>query len=204
MAARQPAKAPEGPTQDRVIEAAARLFRGKGYAGTTTREIAAELGIQKASLYYHMTSKEDLLFRICLDSMTEHLKGVRKALELPEILERLRAVVEGHAKRLYSDSDRNAVALLELRSLDAERRAEVIRLRDQYETIVQELIGRAQQDGILRVDVDAKYLTLTLLSLLNWSIFWFRPGGRLRAEEMAGLLLRLYLEGAQVQVEVPA
>jgi AcrR family transcriptional regulator len=52
---------PGAPTVDRLLDTAAGLFWEKGYAATTTREIAAALNIQQASLYYHMSSKEDLL-----------------------------------------------------------------------------------------------------------------------------------------------
>lgn len=187
------------PTQERVLSSAAHLFRTKGYAATTTREIAAELGIQKASLYYHISSKEDLLYRICLDSMREHLDGLRAAIDRPaDIGTRLRRAVEGHMTRLHSDSDRNAVALLELRALDPERRATVVRMRDDYEVLLRALIEEEQAAGVLRPDVDAKYLTVSLLSLINWSIFWFRPDGRLGPARLADLLFDIYLNGARI------
>ena len=185
------------PTQERVLSAAARLFRTKGYGATTTREIAAELGIQKASLYYHITSKEDVLYRICLGSMREHLDGLHATIEEGnDAVSRLRGAVVGHMTRLHSDSDRNAVALLELRALDPKRRASVVRMRDEYESTLKGLIEEAQGAGDLRSDVDAKYLTLALLSVINWTIFWLRPNGRLTPEQLADLLSDIYLQGA--------
>ncbi len=47
---------------------AAKLFWTKGYASTTTREIAEVLGVRKASLYHHISCKEDLLFEIPVNS----------------------------------------------------------------------------------------------------------------------------------------
>jgi AcrR family transcriptional regulator len=188
------------PTQERVLAVAARLFRLKGYRMTTTREIAAELGIQKASLYYHITSKEDVLYRICLESMREHLEGLRVTMsDGKDAVGRLRAAVVGHMTRLHSDSDRNAVALLELRALDPKRRATVVKMRDEYESTLKGLIEEAQHDGVVRPDVDAKYLTLTLLSVINWTIFWLRPNGQLRPDQLAVLLSDIYLQGAGTQ-----
>jgi TetR/AcrR family transcriptional regulator, cholesterol catabolism regulator len=43
----------------------ARLFWKKGFASTSTRELAESLGVQKASLYYHMESKEQSPYDIC-------------------------------------------------------------------------------------------------------------------------------------------
>jgi len=186
------------PTQERVLSAAARLFRTKGYAATTTREIAAELGIQKASLYYHISSKEDVLYQLCLESMREHLEGLQAADDGPgDVLSRLRAAVDGQMARLHSDSDRNAAALLELRALDPERHTTVVGMRDEYEARLREVVQEAQAAGVLRTDLDAKYLTLSLLSLINWSIFWFRPNGRLRADQLAALMFDIYLKGAR-------
>src|SRR5258708_18681641 len=106
------------PTKERVLAVAARLFRVKGYRMTTTREIAAELGIQKASLYYHITSKEDVLYRICLESMREPLEGLRVTMaDGKDAVGRLRAAVAGHMTRLHSVNDRHAVALLQLPAL---------------------------------------------------------------------------------------
>jgi hypothetical protein len=101
--------------------------------------------------------------------------------------------------RLHSDSDRNAVALLELRALDPKRRAAVVKMRDEYEGILKGLIEEAQRAGFVRSDVDAKYLTLTLLSVINWTIFWLRPNGPLRPDQLADVLCDIYLQGAGAQ-----
>jgi AcrR family transcriptional regulator len=192
------------PTQERVLAVAARLFRLKGYRMTTTREIAAELGIQKASLYYHITSKEDVLYRICLESMGEHIEGLRVTMaDGKDAVGRLRAAVVGHMARLHSDSDRNAVALLELRALDPKRRTAVVKMRDEYEATLKGLIEEAQRAGVVRSDVDAKYLTLTLLSVINWTIFWLRPNGPLRPDQLADVLCDIYLQGAGAQQPKP-
>src|SRR6266851_2682302 len=58
-------------TADRLMVGAAELFRRKGYAGTTTRELSALLGIQNSSLYYHMEKKEDLLYKLCLATLED-------------------------------------------------------------------------------------------------------------------------------------
>jgi hypothetical protein len=69
-------------------------------------------------------------------------------------------------------------------------------MRDEYESTLKGLIEEAQEAGDLRSDVDAKYLTLALLSVINWTIFWLRPNGRLTPEQLADLLSDIYLQGA--------
>ena len=56
-------------TKDRLLDTAAELFRRRGYANATTRELADELGIRKATLYHHINNKEELLEAVCLESL---------------------------------------------------------------------------------------------------------------------------------------
>ena len=113
-----------------------------------------------------------------------------------EPVAQIRALVAAHVDAMLSDRDALATMLIELRSLPEERRREVVELRDEYEELVRGALERAQAAGAVRSDVSARSLTLALLSLLNWPIFWFRPDGRLTPEALADLLASLFLEGA--------
>ena len=86
--------------------------------------------------------------------------------------------------------------LTEMRGLTPDHLVEVVALRDRYEQLIRDVVSQSQALGILRDDVAAKYLMLCLLNLLNWTIFWFKPGGDLDAEELGDLLASIYLEGA--------
>jgi hypothetical protein len=90
--------------------------------------------------------------------------------------------------------------LLELRLLSPRRRIPILALRDEYETFIRELIEAAQGKGYLRRDIDARMLTLALLNLLNWTIFWYRPGGRLSPEKIGEALQAVFLEGVLVPI----
>ncbi len=184
---------------ERIISMAATLFRTKGYAGSTTRELAALLGLQAGSLYHHVSGKEDLLYAMCLQSMQEVHDQVERTLrenDRAAPLTRLRAMIRSHVVASVTDQDRLAAMLIELRALTPERRGTVLEVRERFIQLVRQAIGRAQMEGALRQDIPAKYLTLGLFNLVNWSIFWFRPGGELDAGSLGELLARLFLEGA--------
>lgn len=179
-----------------MLEAAATLFGQKGYAATSTRELAAALGIQSASLYHHIGSKDDLLFRVCTNSIERIRESTERAIASEkEPLALIRAVIEAHVRTSLADQAAHATMLSELRSLGTERRVEVVALRDEYEALVRETVAGAQAAGIVRRDVTARNLTLALLSLLNWSIFWFRPDGELTPTDLSDLLASVFLEG---------
>jgi TetR/AcrR family transcriptional regulator, cholesterol catabolism regulator len=122
---------PDAPTVDRLLDVAAALFWEKGYAATTTREIATALGIQQASLYFHIASKEDLLYQVFVSSLKQFLAVVPAAVE--EIacpLERVQALIHAHVAMLLTHQKRNVTMFTELRALSRAHRAEVHTLRE--------------------------------------------------------------------------
>src|SRR4051812_9029718 len=87
----------ENTAVDRLLDTAAELFRRQGYAATTTREIAAAFGMQQASLYHHMTSKEDLLYRICVSSLEAFVQEVPAAVaDAGSPANRIKAFIHAH------------------------------------------------------------------------------------------------------------
>jgi TetR/AcrR family transcriptional regulator, cholesterol catabolism regulator len=187
----------ETPTLDRVLSTAAELFRTHGYAATTTREIAARLGIQKASLYYHINSKEDLLYELIMVTLRANLEAIEAAAAGPgTAVERLRRALTAHLVGMHSDPDKNGTALTEMRSLEGERRATVVKLRDEYEAVFRHVIEDGQKEGLVRDDMESRYLVLALLSMANWTLVWYHQGGGLKPEQLAEILLGVFLDGA--------
>jgi AcrR family transcriptional regulator len=195
--ARKPPKAPENSTVERLLEAAVALFSRKGYAATSTREVAALLGMQKASLYYHIESKEDLLYLICkysLETIRSDVEGAIKSVSDP--LERIQALIRAHIESMLRDQDQHSTTLAEMHSLSQERLTLVLSLRDAYEELVRSVLRDAQKAGALRGDIDVKYLRLSLLGLLNRVLVWYRRSGPLTPGEIGDLLASIFLTGA--------
>lgn len=184
-------------TPERVLDTAAALFWEKGYAATTTRQIAAAVGIQQASLYYHVASKEDLLYQLCVSSMEQLLADVQSAVDQPsDPLDRLRALIRAHLTTLLKHQVRHVTMLAELRALSKRHHAEVLTLRKQYANLVRTVIQEAQETGKVRKDIPSKYLYLALLNVLNWAVVWYRRDQALNADQLADLFSAIYLEGA--------
>jgi TetR/AcrR family transcriptional regulator, cholesterol catabolism regulator len=184
-------------TADRALIVAAQLFRTKGYSASTTREIAAHLGINKATLYHHFGGKEDLLHDLSAESLKRMKTDVAIAIASEtDPLSRLRTCIRVHVTTMLADRDKHASMLFELRSLTGERAAHVLELRDQYEQIIRAVLQEGQERGPIRDDVAVKYLALGLLNMLNWTIFWFEPDGDLAPDQLAEVLAELFLFGA--------
>jgi AcrR family transcriptional regulator len=188
---------PERSTTERLFDTATALFGREGYSATTTREIAAALGIQQASLYHHMASKEDLLYRICLASLEPFLVDVPAAVhKMERPLDRIRWFIRAHLTTLLRYQQRNVTFLTELRSLSNRHRTEVLALRDKYEHFSRSTLENAQSAGVIRSDIPVKYLSLALMSMLNYAALWFRKEKALNEEQLAEIFTKVFLDGA--------
>lgn len=186
----------EGVTYERVLREAAALFRTHGYDATTTRALAERLGVKKASLYHHVSSKEKLLYDLCMQSMDA--MGVRIAEVLASAdgpMERLRALIRCHVATMLENPDPHTSSLLELRALTGERRERVLERRHRYENQVAELIDEGQRSGDVRTDTDAHLLAVLMLGTMNWTILWYQPSGPITPERLADTICALAFDG---------
>jgi TetR/AcrR family transcriptional regulator, cholesterol catabolism regulator len=184
-------------TADRVYTEAARLFREQGYAAATTRELARRLGINKASLYYHVAKKEDLLFQICIVAMARIYEAVSAAADQQtEPADRIRALINAHLESTLTDLDMHATMMLEMKYLTGQHLQEVIEARDRFEALVGSMVASAQRAGAIRHDMPASYLRILLLNLLNWPLTWYKPGAGMTPEKLSGHTYELYMNGA--------
>lgn len=187
-------------TRKRIFEEAARLFSEKGYSETTTRELSNAVGIQRASLYHHYASKNLILYEICITSLEDISAAVVSArdtaLQARETsVEVLRVMVNAHMESALLHQERHATMLIELRHLSGDRRDNVLAARRGYETLFSNQIAAAQDGGFLRTDVTDRLLSLALLNLLNWTIFWFSAGGPASVTRLADVFTSIFLTG---------
>jgi TetR/AcrR family transcriptional regulator, cholesterol catabolism regulator len=190
------------PTGERLFDIAAALFCEKGYAAATTREIAAAAGIQQASLYYHVSGKEDLLHQICVSSLDQLFSDVQAAVSaVGNPLDRIEILVSTHLRTILRHQIRHVTMLNELRALSNQHRSAVMALRKKYANLVRSVIEGAQAAGVLRIDIPARYLYLALLNILNWAVLWFRRGQTLSEDELARIFTSIYLTGAAAGAE---
>ncbi len=172
---------------------AARLFAEKGYHGTSIGEIAEALGVQKASLYSHIASKQDLLY----ETMAEGARAFHAGLdaigdELPAT-EKIRHALRSHLRVVSEQLDVATVFVQEWRYLEGERRDEILAERRRYEERIRALFREGRELGELRSDLDDASAALLALSAANWAYTWLRPGRD--TDELADRFYGLLLDG---------
>src|SRR5205823_3972076 len=88
-------------TLGKFVRTAAELFSRQGYASTSTRSLSALIGMEKATLYYHVKSKEDLLYLITKSSVETLQEEVQKAVEgITCPLDHLAVLIRAHCMSL--------------------------------------------------------------------------------------------------------
>jgi len=179
--------------RQQIDDAAAALFRERGYAATSVRDIAHALNIQGGSLYAHVASKEDVLWSIvsrAADRFNTHVGPIAAA--AGPSASRLREMIRAHVGVVTASQGDAAVFLHEWRFLGDARREQMAARRDAYEALFRQAIG----EGIAAGDfapLDAKLTATALLTALNGIATWYRPDGALTANEIADAYADLFL-----------
>jgi TetR/AcrR family transcriptional regulator, cholesterol catabolism regulator len=182
-------------TRDDILVAAAQVFRQKGFHGASMSDIAEAVKLQKASLYHHVASKQDILLELldrALGMLTDGMTAVM-AQDSPAD-ERLRLAMRSYLQVMTDNLDVTAVLLMEHRSLNEELQMRHIPIRDHFEEMWRDLIREGNQTGIFAC-ADVPMTVRGLLGVLNWTITWYRPEGTLSPEQIADHFSEMFLKG---------
>jgi len=181
--------------KEQIKKVAQNMFRERGYSATSMRDLANAVGIEAASLYNHIKSKEDILQQICFEIADEFFNAINAVKELDVSAEdKLKQAILEHVKVITNHLDASAVFLHEWRFLSEPSLSEFKKLRDNYEQEFQKIILQGKVEGRFKA-VDEKFYCLTLFSALNWIYDWYKPNGKLSPEEIAEQLSHLLLDG---------
>ena len=187
--------ATDSPRRQQIEDAASALFRERGYAATSVRDIAHAIDMQGGSLYAHVASKEDVLWSIvnrAADRFNSEVGPVAVSGAPPTV--RLRAMIRAHVSVVTSAQKDAAVFLHEWRFLSRERREQMAERRDAYEALFRRVIAEGIADGTFN-PADPRLAAMAILSALNGIATWYRPDGPLTATEVADQYANLFLGG---------
>lgn len=174
-----------------LLDAAARRFRDHGYEGASMRDIAGDVGMLAGSMYYHFSSKEELLVAVHAEGVRHFEGAVERALVgQDDPWQRLQAAASAHLETLLGEGDYTQVVIAELPRDNPPLRARLIQLRDAYEALFRRLIGALD----LAPECDPGLVRLMLFGALNTSPTWYRPGHRTPAE-LGAAFVRLLKQG---------
>ncbi|MGC4395465.1 TetR/AcrR family transcriptional regulator [Hydrogenophaga sp. T2] len=191
----------DGNRRQALLRAAARLFRQQGFDATSTRDIAAAVGMRSGSPFYHFENKEALLAAVMEEGMQRALDHQRARMDAAvaaatgplSARDCLRVLVRSHFDNLLGpESDHIPVMLYEWRVLSDGQKRAVNRLKDDYEAVWVPVLQALQREGALGGDL--RIARLMLFGALNWAAQWYVPDGRASLDDLTETTLQLFLK----------
>lgn len=182
-------------TREDILEAAAQVFRQKGYHGASMEDIARAVNLQKPSLYHHVSSKQEILLALlnrALELLLERISAVSNQ-DIPAD-QKLQAMVRAYLQILSENTDLSAVLLFEHRSLERKQHARHVPHRDKFEALWREVLEEGVASRLFVCD-DPALATRAILGILNWTITWYHADGALEIDEIADRYSTLLLNG---------
>jgi TetR/AcrR family transcriptional regulator, cholesterol catabolism regulator len=182
-----------------IVRVAAAVFEEKGYEAATLNDIADRLGTDRASLYYYVGSKEDLLHEIVHSVLGENVAAAERiAAQDATPIDKIRALIEEmivsfdrHYPHMYVYIEDMA----RIARQDDKWAREVVHDTKRFEAIVIDILEEGRADGSFRSDLPNDICALALFGMINWTHRWYKPGSPHRAEEIAGTFCTLFLDG---------
>lgn len=182
-------------TREDILDAAAQIFRQKGYSGASMADIARVVNLQKASLYHHISSKQEILLALldrALEMLTNRIAPIVQ-LSLPAD-EKLRLMIRVYLQSLAENPDLSSVLLFEHRSLDRRSHARHVPNRDRFESLWQEVINEGINSNLFACE-DSGLVLRGLMGSLNWTLTWYRQNGKWPIEKIGDLYAEMLFHG---------
>ncbi len=181
---------------DALLDVAVRVFLERGYDGSSLDQVARAAGITKASIYYHVRGKEELLLRgvgRAFDALFAVLE--EEQAKTGPALGRLKHVVRRTIEITLAMTPEVALLLRVRGNTRAERG--VLGRRREFDHLMAQMLAQAQEQGALRDDVDPRLATRLLFGMLNSVTEWYRRDGALGAPELAEGVFRIAFAGLE-------
>jgi len=176
------------------MDAAARLFRERGFHATSMRDIAKAVGMLSGSIYYHFQSKEEMLVAVYDEGKRRVAEAVDAAVAAEtDPWQRLEAACAAHLGALIRNRDFTQVMIQTLPHEAGTAEGRIRELRRDYEQRFRRLI----EDLNLPPEIDRRYLRLLLFGALNWSHVWYRTSG-----DSPEIVARRFLDTLRKQLEI--
>ncbi len=188
--------------RERIVAAAVDMFYLHGFGHTTLDQVAEQMGMTKPFIYAHFSSKTELLAAICAQGIGVSLQAIDRAMASDGTSrERLAAFANDFMLAVLESQKHIAIYTREEKNLESSDRERIQNMRREFD---RKLIGLLDQ-GVAKGEFNIEETALAALAIggiASWASVWFRPGGRLAAQDIAQRMADFML--ALTQVDKPA
>ncbi|KAA3636778.1 MAG: TetR/AcrR family transcriptional regulator [Bacteroidetes bacterium] len=183
-------------SKKKVIQiAAAKLFRDRGYAATSMRDLAEAVHLKASSLYNHISGKEEILKDICFETSQRFLEALEEV-EKKDISysEKIRHLIQLHIQTAMTDVTSITAFNDEWRHLSEPHLSTFKTIRKEYENRFRDIIQQGMDNHQIR-NGDPTIILYTILSSVRWLYDWYRPDRVLTSSELEDSIINILMSG---------
>lgn len=185
-------------TRERILAAAADVFATNGYHATGMADIEAAAEVRRGALYYHIGSKEQLLFDLVTRHVDDAYERGRQAIDSSEdAVVQFRELARAHVRTL---AERRAEVILSERertTIGGERGEALRAMRRRYQDLFVEVLERGRSQGSI-AEVGSIEV-MGLIGLFSYTYVWLDPHASGGIDEAADRLVQLALDGLRIR-----
>jgi AcrR family transcriptional regulator len=178
-----------------IVHASAQLIQEKGFHGTTLQDVADQLNVTKAALYYYIEDKQELLFHIHKQALSMLLEAAEAIVEgdQPAVM-KIGTFIDTQIRFIMDRLDLFTVYIHERSNLLPEHARIVTNMERQIVHALQAIIREGIAAGAFE-PLDPTIAAFAVLGASSWVYRWYRPQGRLSIEEISKELQQVVLGG---------
>ena len=178
-----------------ILDEAAKLFKERGFAGTSMRDLGAQVGMEAASMYNHINSKDEILETICFyvsNTYISHLTEIENT--DASYADKVKALIRLHIRLMVEDGAAVSVGNNDWKYLTGDKLTAFKEARKRYERGFAALIEKGIAAGEFQ-HVNVSVALFTILSAVRWVELWYRPGRGVSPEELEENIMTILLNG---------
>ncbi|AFS14473.1 MULTISPECIES: TetR/AcrR family transcriptional regulator [Mycobacterium avium complex (MAC)] len=179
-----------------ILKGATEVFLREGFARARLEDVAIEVGINRASLYYYVGTKEELLVALIEQPAYEMTRHCREALESdasPD--EKLRRALGAYIADLAAYPELFLLFAESQHIATIPEAQGIVANADAYGKTLLAIIEEGVAGGMFRSDLDPRLAMLGILGMHNWIHRWYVPGGRNSLSEIGDAFAAMVLSG---------
>jgi AcrR family transcriptional regulator len=186
-----------GPRYEEIINVAKELFQKNSFHGTSIQEISDAVGLYKGSLYHYISGKQELLFHIINQAVSNSiilLSKIQNENLAPS--EKLRRAIHHHVQYTAEHQSELAILLENSKHLSGKYQRRINSELERYENIFKSIVIQGIQKGEFE-DINPLVATFGILGMCNWVYRWFSWKGAMTPEQIASFFADTILKGLQ-------
>jgi AcrR family transcriptional regulator len=177
-----------------ITDVALRLFAQNGYHSTTLDEVAAKIGVTKATLYYYFNSKEELLRAILNRSLSRMQIALSLEKSTLSTAGKLRRFIEYTVEFSANAAELAKITFEQVEALPKRSRDAVKRKERKLDTLLKNILEQGVEEGILDID-NIKIVSYAIIGMCNSTYHWYKPEGKLAPRQISEIYIKLLENG---------